>query len=181
MDQQLIALLRDCKAYLLIYRNLSKTGLTPQKKQTEYATKLKELLPILDKAIEKKSKETTAKDNPVIAFNDLYSKNFDYFDNFTSVPQRNLKPILAYQKVAKKLAKFYAGIPKETIERQGKMLASKKKAVDKWLNAFETMLQSKENQVALENRFQEFLDQVNATLAEKGLAAISISSDKSHV
>jgi hypothetical protein len=187
MDQQLIALFKDCKAYLLSYQTLVKKGLKPTKKQTEYATNLKDLLPILNQALKSKQEEILIKSNPVTDFNTLYNKNFAYFDKFTTVPQRSLKHILSYQKVAKELAQFYAGIPAKTIERQGKILASKKKSVDKWLAAFNTMLQSKENQVALENRFQELLNKVNATLADKGLAAITIapdiiiSSDKSPV
>lgn len=181
MDQQLIPLLKDCKAYLLIYQSLVTKGQTPTDQQKKYAKNLTELLPILNKVLSNDQEETTPKGNPVIDFNALYNKNFAYFDKFTSVPQNSLKHILSYQKIAKTMAQFYTDIPEKTIERQGKILASKKKSVDKWITAFEKMLQSKENQLALEERFQELLVKANATLAEKALPAISLTSNNSHV
>ena len=174
MEEKLNALLQNCKSYLQTFQEEEK-GNGISEKQNAYYLALKKLYPLLQKAVQEKG--TAPKENTVAAFNDLYNKNFAYLHKFTSVSQNSIPHILKYQQLVQKMDKLYQGIPKKTLERQAQILKGRRKDIDKWLKAFEQLLQSKENQQALEKRFLELLDQANQTLAEKGLAAISISID----
>ena len=47
--------------------------------------------------------------------------------------QDNLPELLSYRNLFKKMSKLYALIPKDTIARQGRILAKSKADLDKWI------------------------------------------------
>jgi hypothetical protein len=177
MHEKLNALIQDCRIYINAFQMIHKEGKSTDE-QVAYYKALKKLYPILQKAIQDNSE--APKVNPVLEFNDLYNKNFDYLNKFTAVPQNSIKHILQYQQLAQKMNQLYAGIPQKTLERQASLLKGRRKDVTKWLQAFQKMLQSTENQQALEKRFLELLAKANQELQAKGLATISVSSNTTH-
>jgi hypothetical protein len=177
MYEKLNALIQDCMAYINAFQTIHKEGKSTNE-QIAYYKALKKLYPILEKAIQ--GNNEAPKVNSVSEFNDLYNKNFDYLNKFTAAPQNSIKHILQYQQLAQKMDQLYAGIPQKTLERQASLLKGRRKDVTKWLQAFEKMLQSTENQQALENRFLELLAKANQELQAKGLATVSISANTTH-
>lgn len=165
MKLELTALLADCKTYVTSYQKVA----IATTEQTEYYQQIREILPFLQSTISKLSKKEVS---AAIDFNELYNKNFTYFNKFTKTSQGSIKHILAYQKIAQKMAKLYTDITPETIQRQGDILANKKKDVDKWLLRFQEQLSSTENQIEVEKRFQELLKKANQALTAKGLATV---------
>lgn len=177
MHEKLNALMQDCRIYINTFQKIHKEGKSTDK-QIAYYKVIKKLYPILQKAIQNDNE--ASKVNPILEFNDLYNKNFDYLNKFTSTPQSSIKHILQYQQLVQKIDKLYADIPQKTLERQASILKGRRKDITKWLQAFEKMLQSGENQKALEKRFLELLDKANQELQAKGLATISVSSNTTH-
>lgn len=173
MNPILTALLADCKSYAKAFKKAANEKKNNQTQAKNFII-IKDIIEILDQEVLKANHPSG---NPVVEFNDLYNKHFDYFNRFVVVEQRNIQKIINCQQTVEKMAGLYVGIPQETIKRQGKLLVGRKRAVDKWLFALEQRLSSEENQVALEQRFQELLQKANEALTKKGLATISLPTN----
>lgn len=177
MEEKLNRLLKNCKAFLQLHqKQTQKSKAIDEEQQARYVA-IKKLYTALLETNKKNEENSTPPINPVAEFNDLYNKNFAYLHKFTAVAQNSIKHILHYQQLVQKMATLYQAIPQQTLERQAQILGQRKKDMDKWQQAFEEMLQSKENQQTLEKRFLELLDLANAALKDKGIAALAIHSD----
>ncbi|MCP4439251.1 MAG: hypothetical protein GY810_09950 [Aureispira sp.] len=178
MKEQLLLLWQNCQKYIKTYEALLKQAPnTLDAAQKAAYLQIKEYQKLIKQISAQQKAKKEENSNAVAEFNELYNKNFDYLNKFTSQPQANLKFLLHYHKLVDNLDSLYKQIPQKTLDRQGKLLSSRKKAVDKWLKALDVQLKSKELQAPLEKRFWELVKKANVSLAEKGLAAISIPAN----